>query len=63
MARHKKPFIPAEPTRSCGKNRYASKREADIVAEQQQLIFANSGLKLAAYHCSFCGGWHLTSKV
>ena len=61
MARRKvKPFVPAPPQRSCGKNRYNSKREAEEVAMQQELMFASEGLKLRVYHCAFCGGWHLT---
>ena len=64
MARHKtKPFIPAPTRRSCGKNRYNSEREARVVADQQELLFANQGLRLKVYHCSFCGGWHLTKQL
>ena len=64
MARHKtKLFIPAPTRRSCGKNRYNSEREAREVADQQELLFANQGLLLKVYHCSFCGGWHLTKQL
>lgn len=64
MARHKtRPFVPAPVPKSCGKNRYASEREALEVAEQQEIIFANQGLKLKVYHCPFCGGWHLTKHI
>jgi hypothetical protein len=27
-----------------------------------QRIQSSSGLKLNAYHCVFCGGWHLTKQ-
>lgn len=64
MAKHKaKPFIPAPTLRSCGKNRYNSEAEAKMVAGEQELRFASQGLKLKVYHCSFCGGWHLTKHV
>lgn len=64
MARRKaKPFMPAPARRSCGKNRYNSEREAREVADQQELLFASQGLRLNVYHCSFCGGWHLTKRL
>lgn len=48
--------------RSCGKNRYRTKKEAEAVAIEQEIIFANQDLELAAYLCSSCGGWHLTRQ-
>ncbi|MDR0956971.1 MAG: hypothetical protein LBM09_00090 [Candidatus Nomurabacteria bacterium] len=60
--RRRKVFVPAKPNRSCGKNRYNSEREADIVAREQELIFANQNLHLHSYFCAFCGGWHLTNR-
>lgn len=64
MARRKIKFVEPMPTaKSCGKNRYISEQQARIAAEQQELLNANSGLKLKTYHCSFCGGWHLTRQI
>lgn len=56
-------ILPRQIERACGKNRYATRAEAEMVAAQQMLIFANSqpDLKLSVYKCGFCGGWHLTS--
>lgn len=62
MARHKvKPFTPAPRQKCGGKNRYTTRQEAELVAEQQMLLFASEGLRLYVYHCAYCGGWHLTS--
>ena len=66
MGRHKidwRKIAPRQPEKSCGKNRYATRAEAETVAAQQMLIFANlqSDLELSVYKCGFCGGWHLTS--
>jgi hypothetical protein len=46
----------------CGeKRRYASKTEAEKVAEEQELL--NPGLHLRVYKCvAGCGGWHLTRR-
>lgn len=55
-------FSPLDHSRSCGKNRYKSKKEAEAVAREQEIIFANQDLELAVYLCSNCGGWHLTRK-
>ncbi|MFZ2560685.1 MAG: hypothetical protein WAW91_03635 [Candidatus Nanoperiomorbaceae bacterium] len=56
-------ILPRKTERACGKNRYATRVEAETVATQQMIIFANSqpDLKLSVYKCGFCGGWHLTS--
>jgi hypothetical protein len=41
---------------SCArKQRYRSPEHAGKVA-------GNRGVKLRAYHCGFCDGWHLTSR-
>jgi hypothetical protein len=61
--RSKKPFIPTPPQKSCGKNRYNSKEEADTVAREQEVIFSQNDLKLKSYRCSSCGGWHLTKTI
>lgn len=64
MARHKQRFmLPIPPKRSCGKNRYESEGEAELVAREVELRDLTRQLKLKVYHCSFCGGWHLTSHT
>jgi len=63
MTRKKAVFIPAKPEKSCGKNRYKSRAEAELVADEQEIIFAHNDLKLKAYLCADCGGWHLTQKI
>jgi hypothetical protein len=48
----------------CGeKRRYASKAEAEIVLQEQELL--NPGLHLRTYQCIVpgCHGWHLTRKT
>lgn len=64
MARRKKQHFnqPLEVAKSCGKNRYKSKAEADTVAREQELARLDFSLELKSYHCMFCGGWHLTKK-
>jgi len=62
MTRAKKPFVPASREKSCGKNRYTSRTEAEKIAHEQELIFANKDLHLEVYFCANCGGWHLTSR-
>ncbi|MCL2451332.1 hypothetical protein FWD20_00380 [Candidatus Saccharibacteria bacterium] len=57
-----KPFVPPKPVKSCGKNCYQSRQEADAVAREQETIFAGDDLRLKSYHCSSCGKWHLTRK-
>lgn len=44
-----------------GKNVYETRAEAEKIARDEELIFANGGLELDVYKCAFCGGWHLTS--
>jgi hypothetical protein len=62
MARIKKAFIPVKP-RSCGgKNRYATKREAELVAREQEMRDLRQELRIEVYRCVYCGGWHLTSR-
>lgn len=58
----KRQIIPTKPIRSCGKNRYSSKIEAEQIAAEQEIIFASDNLKLSVYLCSNCGGWHLTKS-
>ena len=58
--RSKKPFIPAPPQKSCGKNCYKSREEAEIVAREQEIIFETNDLKLKVYRCANCNSWHLT---
>ncbi len=60
--RQKKASISIPIQKSCGKNRYKSKTEAEAVAREQGIIFANQDLKLTAYLCPNCGGWHLTRQ-
>ena len=62
MTRKPRIFVPKAPARCCGKNRYASKTEAQRVAEEQMLL--REGLKLDVYACLCgCGGWHLTRAL
>lgn len=43
----------------CRKRAHASKHEAETCLSRQRA----KGYKLtAAYHCRFCGSWHLTSQ-
>jgi len=56
----RKSFIPATVQKSCGKNRYNSRKEAETVASEQEILFNQENLELKAYRCSSCGGWHLT---
>jgi len=59
MARKRPIFIPAVQPQCCGKNRYASRHQAQQVAEEQMLL--TQGLMLTVYACTCgCGGWHLT---
>jgi len=49
---------------TCGeKRRYATKTEAERVAEEQQLL--NPSLRLRVYKCVVpgCHGWHLTRQI
>lgn len=49
-----------QPPRLCGgKRRYPTKREAEHVKEEQELLTRD--LELNIYRCQVgCGGWHLT---
>ena len=48
-----------QPILCGGKRRYPSRREAEIVKSEQEILTRD--LELAIYHCqSGCGGWHLT---
>lgn len=60
--RSNRPIIPVSTAKSCGKNRYKSKREAETVAREQEIIFAGQDLELTAYLCPNCNGWHLTRQ-
>ena len=51
---------PAPPTMCGGKRRYNSEREAEDIAEQQELLNFASNLQLKTYRCAVCSGWHLT---
>lgn len=42
------------------KKRYSTGRFALKVAAR---MLRDRGVELRAYFCSYCGGWHLTSKV
>ncbi|MCL2280738.1 hypothetical protein FWC31_02525 [Candidatus Saccharibacteria bacterium] len=55
-----KPLIPERPPRSCGKNRYRSREEADAAGRDQEFLFMADDLKLKSYRCVTCGSWHLT---
>lgn len=62
MARKPPVFLPADRLRCCGKNRYASRFEAEQVAEEQMLL--TEGLLLTIYACTCgCGDWHLTRSA
>ncbi|MCL1929752.1 hypothetical protein FWF93_01295 [Candidatus Saccharibacteria bacterium] len=62
MARSKKVFQPAK-TKTCnGKNCYSSQKEAEQVAQEQELRDVRQELKIGVYRCVYCGKWHLTSK-
>jgi hypothetical protein len=62
MTRVRKPFIPAAPTMCGGKRRYRSKREAEDVKAELEML--KTDLKLGVYRCtSGCGGWHLTRRT
>jgi hypothetical protein len=60
--RKAKPFVPVKPRKSCGKNRYKSREEADNVAREQEIVFYSDDLRLKSYSCANCGGWHLTRE-
>ena len=52
-------FQPPQPRPLCGgKQRYASKQDAEQAAQEQMLLQFN--LELNVYKCPFCGDWHLT---
>jgi len=55
-------ILPADRQKSCGKNRYDSRQEAEIVAREQEVLDQLDELRLKVYHCALCGGWHLTSS-
>ncbi len=41
------------------KGRYTTENEASKAARRMEMRF---GLKMRAYYCKFCEGWHLTKK-
>jgi hypothetical protein len=52
-----------KPVEKCGgKNAYPTRREAETVAREQELL-NHDGLKIGVYRCPRCGKWHLTSHV
>lgn len=53
--------IGREQTRSCGKDRYTSRRaaEAAAVLKAERPTYPD---ELAAYYHRPCGAWHLTSR-
>lgn len=52
------PGTPAHRRRTCfGKRRYPDQVSAFAFAVHE--MEANQGLKLDAYRCRYCGGWHL----
>lgn len=59
MARKPRIFVPQTPARCCVKNRYASKIEAERIAQEQMLLRPDLHLGVYACLCG-CGGWHLT---
>lgn len=49
----------ANPLQACrSKRRFETEREADDAAYQAKM----EGRTLGVYQCSWCGGWHLTSR-
>lgn len=60
MSRKHPVKLPLPTPRSCGKNRYSSRSEAESVAESLELQDLTRELRLRVYHCMLCGGWHLT---
>lgn len=61
MPKHKKVFQP-QPRQKCGnKNCYASRHEAELIKEQQELLHRD--LELDIYRCISCQSWHLTQKI
>lgn len=42
------------------KNRYRSEGDATYYANR---AFTKRGVRLRAYYCANCGGWHLTKQV
>jgi len=58
MSQKHRPFVPSKRPMCCGKNAYATRQEAELVADEQTLI--TDGLVLATYRCTCgCGSWHL----
>ena len=53
-----RPFISS--SNCLQKRAFTSENEAMKAAELQML--GTPSLELAAYHCPYCGKWHLTSK-
>jgi hypothetical protein len=60
MARSKKPKLFADRPKCGDKQRYTSKREAEQIATQQEMLNYTQDLQLKVYRCATCGGWHLT---
>lgn len=58
--KHRPKYHADNPVLCGGKRRYASKQEAEQVAEEQELINFAEELELSVYRCISCGDWHLT---
>jgi len=55
-----KPLRSATQLQACRrKRRFATEREADDAAYRARM----EGRRLGVYQCSWCGGWHLTSRA
>jgi hypothetical protein len=54
------PIRSANELQTCrSKRRFATEREADDAAYRARM----EGRRLGIYRCSWCGGWHLTSRA
>lgn len=58
--KHRPKYHIDNPTLCSGKRRYATKQEAERVAEEQEILNFADDLELSVYRCISCGGWHLT---
>ena len=45
-----------------GKTQYRDRREARVALNKLRVRRAGHKTERAAYHCRFCGKWHLTSQ-
>ena len=58
----KVPFIPEQHEKCNGKNCYRDKAEAEVVAEEQEILDFAGELELKVYKCGECGQWHLSRR-